>query len=279
MISKINYLNLFVLIVFSFVSFQNIRSQSFEETMQYADDQFKNGNYPIALKSYQRALFFSDGRNNLHLYTQIADISYNNKDYENAQKYYGLAYNQSENDSLKTELLFNKAFCQILNKNYQFAIIDLLSVYDTTYLVQKRLNFYLGTCYFELEDFSKAENCFLLCVDASERDAVTELFSRKELQRPSPRSARIMSTIIPGLGQTYSGDLKSGLNSLLLTSGLIALGINISFRYHPIDAIVSILPWYQRYFTGGYNNAEEIAKQKRESNRKEIYRNILKLAS
>ena len=48
------------------------------------------------------------------------------------QNYFGLAYNQSGDDSLKTELLFNKASCHILNKSFQLAIIDLLSVNDTS---------------------------------------------------------------------------------------------------------------------------------------------------
>jgi tetratricopeptide (TPR) repeat protein len=271
-------MNLYALIAFSLLSFQFAAAQNLEETIQYADAQLKAGNNSSALKAYQRAVFFSDGQNNLYLYTQVADISFSNGDYENAQKYYGFAYNQSENDSLKTELLFDKAYCQILNKNYQFAIIDLLSIADTSTLVEKRLNFYLGTCYFGLEEFSKAESSFLLCVDQNEKSELTALFSERHFRKPSPKAARIMSTIIPGLGQTYSGDLKSGFNSLLLTSGLVVLGITIAITYHPIDAIVAILPWYQRYYTGGYNNAEKIAMQKRAARRAEIYRNILTLA-
>jgi hypothetical protein len=106
---------------------------------------------------------------------------------------------------------------------------------------------------------------------------LAELFSKKNLLSPSPKRARIMSMILPGLGQTYSGDLKSGLNSLLLTSGLIALGINISIRYRLVDAVFSILPWYQRYYTGGYGKAEEIAIRKRQKKRNEVYTKVLKL--
>jgi hypothetical protein len=83
--------------------------------------------------------------------------------------------------------------------------------------------------------------------------------------------------ITPGLGQAYSHDLKSGLNSLLLTSGLIALGINISIRYSPVDAIFAILPWYQRYYTGGFGKAGEIASRKRQLKRNEVYNKILKM--
>jgi tetratricopeptide (TPR) repeat protein len=273
----IRYLNLSVLIVFNLAAFQELPAQNFEETIDFADSQFKSGNFTTALKTYQRALFFSDGRDNLYLFRQIAEISYFNNDYESAQKYYGLAYNQSDNDSLKTELLFSKAYCQILNKNFQLALIDLFSVNDTSAIIQKRLNFYFATCYFGLEEFSQAKTYFRFCVSVKDSTELTELFKRRNLFSPSPDKARIMSMIIPGLGQSYSGDIKSGLNSLLLTSGLIALGINIGIRYSPVDAIFAILPWYQRYYTGGYGKAEEIAERKRQHKRNDVYNKILKL--
>jgi hypothetical protein len=83
--------------------------------------------------------------------------------------------------------------------------------------------------------------------------------------------------IIPGLGQVYSHDIKSGINSLLLTSGLIALGVNISLKYSPVDAVFAILPWYQRYYTGGFEKASEIASRKRQLNRNRVYTRVLKL--
>ena len=266
-----------VLIIFSQAEVQRLSAQNLEETIKIADNQFKNNELTTALKTYQRALFFSDGSQTLYLFRQIAAISYLVNDYETSQKYCGLAYNLAENDSLKTELLFNKASCQILNKNYQYALIDLFSVTDTSVMVEKRTNFYLGTCYFGLEDFSKARTYFELCVELKNRKEVDDLFSRKNLLSPSPKTARILSMITPGLGQAYSHDLKSGLNSLLLTSGLIALGINISIRYSPVDAIFAILPWYQRYYTGGFGKAGEIASRKRQLKRNEVYNKILKM--
>jgi tetratricopeptide (TPR) repeat protein len=268
-----------VLIIFNLFAAQILSAQNFDETVSFADNQFKSGELATALKTYQRALFFSDGRRNLYLFRQIAEISYLNNDYETAQKYYGLAFNQTGSDSLKTELLFNKASCQILNKNYQLALIDLFSVNDSAEIIEKRLNFYLATCYFGLADFSQAKTYFETCMPVQDTAELARLFTRKNLLSPSPKTARIMSMIIPGLGQTYSGDLKSGLNSLILTSGLIALAVNIGIRYRPIDAILSVLPWYQRYYTGGYGKAEEIAIRRQQQKRSDIYNKILKLIS
>jgi tetratricopeptide (TPR) repeat protein len=273
----IRYLILSVLIVFSQVAIQKLQAQNFEETIKFADNQLENNELATALKTYQRALFFSEGRQTLYLFRQIAEISYRVNDYETAQKYYGLAYNLTDNDTLKTELLFNKASSQILNKNYQYALIDLFSVNDTSAIVQNRLSFYLGTCYFGLEDFSKARSYFESCVALKDKREVEDLFSGKNLLSPSPRTAKIMSMILPGLGQVYAHDLKSGLNSLLLTSGLIALGINISISYSAVDALFAILPWYQRYYTGGFGKAHDIASRRRQLKRNDVYTKILKL--
>jgi tetratricopeptide (TPR) repeat protein len=273
---RIRLLKLSVLIVFSVSVLENLPAQNFAETIKFADDQCLSGNLTSSINAYQRALFFSDGKDNLYLFSQIAELSFLKMDYETSQTYFGLACNQSDNDSVKTELLFKKAYCQILNKNYQFAIIDLLSVSDTSKQTKRRLNFYLATCYFGLEDYKNAELYFGYCIDISKKKELSDLFSNKKIFSPSPKKARILSMIIPGLGQTYSGDLKSGINSLLLTSGLIALGINISIKYHPFDAIFSIFPWYQRYYTGGYGKAEEIASKRRQSKRNEVYTTIVK---
>ena len=273
------FLKLSILIIFNLFLSGRLPAQNFEETIKFADDQFRSGNLTTALKSYQRALFFSEGKENLYLFMQIAEISFLTQDYESAQKYFGLAYDQSGDENLKTDLLFKKASSQMMNKNFQFAIIDLLSVNDTDRVVHKRLNYYLGTCYFGLEDFSKSRSCFEYCIEPEDKKVLADLFSDKRLLSPSPRKARIMSMILPGLGQTYSGDLKAGFNSLALTSALIALGINISVKYQPVDAIITILPWYQRYYMGGYGKAEEIAEKRRNAKRNEVYSSVVKLIS
>jgi len=82
---------------------------------------------------------------------------------------------------------------------------------------------------------------------------------------------------LPGLGQVYSGNVTSGLNSLVLTSSFIAIGAGITLVYNPLDALVAILPWYQRYYTGGYNNAEVIAQNKIKKKRNVVYQEIVEL--
>ncbi len=266
-----------ILTVTSLLPVEYAGAQDFDATLKFADNQFRAGNFNEASKTYRRALFFSGDRENLYIISRIADISYYEKDYETAQQYYGLAYNMTDDDSLKTEFLFNKASSRILEGNFQMALIDLFALTDTGKTTQKRLYFYLATCYYGLQDFKKAQVYFSYCVRDTDKQSLSELFNSKKLYSPSPRKARILSMILPGLGQTYSGDIKSGLNSILLTSGIVVLGVRISVLYSPMDALIAVLPWYQRYYTGGYGKAEGIAEKKLAKHRGEIYQDILVL--
>jgi hypothetical protein len=42
-----------------------------------------------------------------------------------------------------------------------------------------------------------------------------------------------------------------------------------------MDASISVLPWFQRYYQGGYQNAEKAAMIKKENSIKKQYHKIL----
>ena len=68
--------------------------------------------------------------------------------------------------------------------------------------------------------------------------------------------------VLPGSGQVYSGNFSSGLNSLLLTTTALSVFTIISIRYSALDAILSVFPYYQRYYVGGVVNAINFAEEK-----------------
>jgi TM2 domain-containing membrane protein YozV len=80
--------------------------------------------------------------------------------------------------------------------------------------------------------------------------------------RPNPKVASFLSMVLPGSGQLYCGEFKSGINSFLLTGTAITVYTLISIRYSFIDAILGVFPYYQRYYTGGVINAQNMAKDK-----------------
>jgi len=236
----------------------------------------------LAVKEYQRALFFSKGTHIDYLYRQIAHAFFANKQLEQASYFYELSYKTATIDSIKYEIIINEAQCYLLSGNYNKALIELMNLPDSnnTYF-KERQRFYFAVTYFGLEDFSKSEENFLglLAIDDTiSREKINALFSKKKnLYRPNPKTAKTLSTIIPGFGQMYSGDVKNSLNSILLTGGFVTLGFVMAKEYTIFDAILTSLPWFMRYHEGGYKKAYNIAQNKRAMRRNKTYKEILEI--
>ena len=261
---------------------QKSYSQEFGEIIKFADRQFAVENYQLAVKEYQRALFFSKGRKLDYLYRQIAHAFFANDQFNQATYFYQLSYNTAKNDSLKNEILLNKVQCYLLWGKFDQSLVELVNLPDSLneYFNNKR-NFYYAVTYFGLEKFNDSETHFLKLIDDSNaiaKEEIKRLFKKKKnLYRPKPKTARTLSKIIPGSGQIYSGDVKNGLNSLLLTGGFATLGVYMSQELTYLDAILTTLPWFLRYRKGGFTKAYDIAHNKRAIHRNNTYKKILEI--
>lgn len=265
-----------ITIIFSLLQPGYLIAQDYSQTLKFADEKFAEGNYELALKAYQRLAFFSETADP-SLFLKVAEIGAIQGEYELAQKYYGFAINLTEDSAYSTELLFRKAYYQMLNGNYQYAVVDLLSIDDSDEKIKDRVDLYLGTCYFGLEDFERAKIYFKASVLPEYHADIDRLFTKKKLYSPSPSKAKVLSIIIPGAGQFYSGYIRDGVNSFLLTSALVAVFVNSAQSYNIFYALVSVMPWIQRYYTGGFTRAENLAKLKRQNKRNRVYNEILYL--
>ncbi len=254
-------------------------SQLHEDVMKYARDSYERGQFAVALKEYQRALFFTEDKTNPDLFSSIADCYFQVGDLDRALEFYDRAYFLYDSDSMRLTVFFNKVACNVFQKNYDLALIDMFGLSDTlSTFFYKRKQFYLGIIYFGKEDFEKSKNHFLSVHRNNKTyvDKVQKLFdSRGKINKPNPKTAFILSLIIPGSGQFYSGDFKNGFNSFVLNEGLLLLGIFTAYRYTVLDALVSVGPWFQRYYQGGLESAEKIAEQKRGKHRQQIFKQLM----
>lgn len=258
----------------------NSVSQSFNETIKFADQQFKNKNYQLAVKEYQRALLFSQGRRTDYLYRQIANAFFVNKQFEQAQYFYELSYKTCSIDSIKNEMSIKKVQCFLLLKKFRKALIELYNLPDniSDYYLNRK-HFYLAISYYGLHDFEKSERYFLQIVnDSANKQKISKLLhSKKLISRPNPKTAKILSMISPGLGQIYAGDIKNGLNSSLLIGGLAFLGGSMAVTYSFLDSVLTVIPWFVRYYQGGYTNAYSQAYKKRLKRRQKTFLKILEI--
>jgi TM2 domain-containing membrane protein YozV len=201
------------------------------------------------------------------------------QEYEKAKSFYRKANQFAKEDSLKVEAFLKEVSCEILDNNFLLALMRLKSFQKPMTTEQKHIKSFLtAMSYYGSENFEKAEEEFLLSLDSSrskKRTEITNIFDKKRnYMSPNPKVAWWLSLFIPGSGQIYSGDIKNGLNSFFLTATLFYLGARISRSYSYVDAIIGVAPWIQRYYSGGYTHAEDIAIKRRKEKRDKTFQRI-----
>ena len=253
-------------------------AQTVGETRAFADSLYTAGRLDEALPVYQRTAYFNRPGVDAEVLSRIADCFISGGDLEKALEFYDHSYFAQTNDSIKKEVLFRKSACYLRSHNYNFALMELLSLEDSLSAgFGKKRNFYLGMTWYGLEDFDKAGRYFgLAAADQASQEKIRTLFAdTRRFYRPHPKLASWLSIILPGAGQIYSGEVWSGINSLMLTGFFVGLGFYIVSVSSPVDALFTALPWFQRYYQGGFQRAADFAKNKRTENRSRIFDEVL----
>jgi tetratricopeptide (TPR) repeat protein len=258
------------------------KAQNLRQTMDFASGQFKRGNTREAISLYRRVLFFDSL--NIHSFNacrNLASCYFTVSDYPKAREFSRMAGNLAPTDSLRNEQIFQVAYLYLLENDYNYALIELFGMKESeSGYFQMKKNLYLGVAYFQQTDYQKSIDFFLKCVDSTDFERREELSDIMDEvmhidKRYNPKTAKILSIILPGLGQLYSGEYKGAVNSMLLTAGLAVLYINTIYHYSFVDASISVLPWFQRYYQGGFQNAEKAAVMHKQNRIKKQYHNIL----
>lgn len=253
-------------------------SYTVDSALIFADEQYLKGNYKLALKEYQRISFHTD-YSDPFFQLRLANCYYKNGEWATARNYYDQIFRITQQDTLLVEAKLKKISSLIVEDQYKLALIDLFGLPDTTYQkYDQEFNLLFAICYYGLEDFEESKRYFQVMVaeSVSAQEEIELLFANKKLmERPKPNVAYILSIVLPGLGQTYSGNVGDGLNSFVLTESFVILAFFIAYEYTIVDAILSALPWYQRYFLGGLDNAKEMALIERKKRRSQVYKSVL----
>ena len=252
-----------------------VHAQTLEQTLSFADAAFTVGNYPLAISNYQRVIFFGNDSVLFHCYSNIANCYSATNDFVNGNKYYDLAFFLTKSDSLKNELVLKRTENFLHQKKFNEALGELFSLNNKLFGGQpKKSNVYFGIVYFGKEDYTNSEKYFELAVgnDSVKQKTIHDLFiQNKKADRINPRTAEILSIIIPGAGQIYAGDFRNGINSLLINAAFAYLFVNTAQVATLSDAVFTVAPWYFRYFQGGYKHAESIAQVRKDMKHAAIF--------
>lgn len=263
------------------ISFQ-ANAQTVDESLLFARRQLADGNKTLALKTYQRVLFFGAEKYRDECQRQLAALHAENGDFEKSAFYCDLLYQSAGTDSLKFEALFSKTGMLMLQNQYKKALLELLSLpqdLPEPWLSRKRL--YLGAAHFGIREFDLARQDLLPFFATGDKATLEQFESlmrqAKHISRKSPKTARWLSTFLPGAGQFYAGDIRNGINSLLLNALLGYWFVSTGLSYTFLDAAATVCPWLFRYYGGGIRRAGEILEKKKEERLRKVFRKILVL--
>jgi len=179
----------------------------------------------------------------------------------------------SLNDSLVYASRFLTGYASYLIKDFeqgksQFFLIE--QFLDTTYQAASAPLYALTLN--ELREWDKAKERLELWASQ-----ITNIKARDSLQRViciaysdknypkyrNPETASILSTIIPGSGQLYSGYVADALFTILMTSaglGIAAVGIFV-FKYYVTGVVIGI-GIFQRFWSAGAKRSSYLANKR-----------------
>jgi tetratricopeptide (TPR) repeat protein len=257
-----------------------LKAQTAAESMQFAEEQARAGNQSLALKTYQRVLFFGGDPYKEVCQRELATLFAAQGEFDRAAFYYDLLYQSAKTDSLRYEALFSKTGLLMLQNQYKKALLELLSLPQNLpepWMSRKRL--YLGAAHFGIREFDLARQDLLplfAMEDHSGKTKFEQLMRQAErISRKSAKKARNLSMVLPGAGQFYAGDYKNGINSLLVNAllgyWLVSTGISFTF----LDAAATVSPWLFRYYAGGMRRAGEILEKKKEEGLRKVFGKVL----
>ena len=235
------------------------------------------GNTEAAIAQLERVIFFGEGIYDAEAFALQGDMFAKSGAFDEAANAYNQAAQASNDEKQIVRLKLQQSASLIRSGKAELATIELFGIQpasnDSAYIKQQ---FLLGITQFKAGEFENSRVAFRASANDKMKPQVDSLFDElASIKHPKAKTARVLSIIFPGAGQFYAGDIKNGINSMLLTGGFIALGYFVATRYSLLDATVAVIPWIQRYYMGGFKRAGLIAEERMKEKQDKIYRGII----
>lgn len=250
-------------ILFIIIFSANIFAQDYlRQQLNEAEMLFNAGEYYDAITEYKRLQFF-DSRNIYAFETnyKIALCYKAGAKFDDAIEYFSLAENNTDKRDeiyeMKTQIIRTNILRRTTDRALQ--LLDDLEINPRFFRKKKDILYWRGWANMFADRWAEAAKTFEMI---SPDHQLKLLADNVENKKYSVTTAKILSFILPGSGQIYTGNFLSGL---------ISFGWNALFGYITVDALnsnrifdgfaVGSLLWL-RFYRGNVQNAESFAVEK-----------------
>lgn len=257
------YLTLFSFFIFLTPLYSQINVEGQYKT---AETLYKSEHYFDAVTEYKRLLFFdASGKWSFEGNLKIALCYKMGGKYDSAIQFFIKAEKSAPTPEDKFNVQIQIIRTNILRKTTGRAIelLDLLEADKGNISKIEEINYWRGWAYMLGDDFEKASAQFALTGMGEE---LKKICDKAHSDKYSVTFAKVISYILPGAGQIYTGEILSGI-----LSGIMSLGWNVLFGYLTVNSFVEnrifdgILTGdllFLRFYRGNIQNAEKFAIEK-----------------
>ena len=203
-----------------------------EKLLEFADSLFQEEDYPNAIHEYQRYLFlYPNGDRNDLVQFRIAAAHQNTNQLQVAIESYRKLIAIYPMSPLTERAKSNVAQCQLLQGKETAAISSLRQFISDSpnSELAPRAQFIIGMVHMENRDWQSAAQewkqvsiSYAQTPFGSMSDRLSRIVQHGEsLPHRSPLTAGLLSSFVPGLGQTYSNRSSDGLRALLAVGAVV----------------------------------------------------------
>ena len=259
----------FTIVAVTFLFFTAVTVSASNSAVDLGDHLFARGDYNAAITEYKRFLFFDAD------HPQAGGVQFKIGLAYRAQEWWAeaveamiAAVQLTTETELQAERRVELAVTLVASGAYDLALVELIKVdmQSQSARLRQRARFLRCVAYLYQFKWEQARTVLQVYFDeipGAARDvAEIDALLLDALDRPqkSEKAARLLSTFLPGLGQTYAGDWKNGLNALLLNGVLGYVTVDAAIERNYDDALLSFLFLFYRYYTGNRYRAAEAAQ-------------------
>ena len=259
----------FTVLVVTLLLFTVVVAFASDPALDLGEHLFALGNHDAAITEYKRFLFFnSDHPQSGEVQFKIG-LAYRAKQrWVAAAEAMIVAIQLTSEAELQAERRVELAVTLIASGAYDLALVELIKVdmQSQSARLRQRARFLRGVAYLYQFKWEQARSVFQVYFDEipSAAGAAAEIdtlfLDALNRSQKSEKAARLLSTFLPGLGQTYAGDWKNGLNALLLNGVLGYITLDAAIERDYDDALLSFFFLFYRYYAGNRYRAVEAAQ-------------------
>jgi len=240
--------------------------------LNLGDHLFNSGEYEEAITEYKRFIFFNPTSDRVsYAYYKIGMAYRNKKSWVESLRALRQSAETACTESIRQNRELALAKTLIAAGNYSAAEFQLLRIesFSQDQILKRKAAFFRGVACLYLFKWKEARDAFQTYFSTGSMDEFSEdvamrvnsaLMVAENLRYKSPALAKLLSTFLPGSGQIYANNWRSGLNALAINSVIAYLVSSNLAKGDYQDASLSFLI-FSRYYFGNRFHAGQIAEE------------------